>query len=396
MSDALFIDVGNLNTLYKVKGVFCMGVNYASCPSQLVIDAQALGSSFDVYLSMLPRIPDEGDVILPSLSVGHIPFAALRREVEAVLGLVEKIPGVNRIYLCNALANFIIPSRVNNFNTVLCYGSRYAVVEVKDKMLSGMRVFDSQTQFYSEYGEDYACYGDIDLIDIEKIRSQYPEFTEMKPSVIVPLVSLIMSYRSNYKLPIDEVRHEMANGYIAHNPKPPVEVPPVRTELPDLELDIVEKPKRHKSNGHSVDWFVVGAGFLCGVLMLINGIGYSLSDVPSKVSTYSNDKTQFDVQRSSYSVLKDIYNAGYNTAGGAASVLSYIASSELPVQITASEVYSDRHMVRFSCTTGEIRDKLVSFVEQKYIVSEINEWGTTVDADQNIIHEYGITIATSN
>ena len=53
-------------------------------------------------------------------------------------------------------------------------------------------------------------------------------------------------------------------------------------------------------------------------------------------------------------------------------------------------------MVRFSCTTGEIRDKLVSFVEQKYIVSEINEWGTTVDADQNIIHEYGITIATSN
>ena len=64
MPNAIFIDTSNLNTLYKVNSRFAMGVSYASCPEKLTIDAQALGTSFDVYLSVWPRQQGEGDDII--------------------------------------------------------------------------------------------------------------------------------------------------------------------------------------------------------------------------------------------------------------------------------------------------------------------------------------------
>lgn len=388
--NGLFIDISNLNTLYKVDGKFCLGVNYSSCASNIVIDAQALGSSFDVYLSLLPRIKEEGDAVIQALSIGQVPFYVQTEEVDAAFALVEKIPGVNNIYLCNALANFLLPARVSNYNAVLCYGSRYAFVEVTDRMLASFRVFNTQREFYAEMGEEYTCYGDMDLVDVEKLRSWYPELVQLKNNVLVPLVSLVTSYRSTYKVSIEEARHQMAVGIVAPEKQEPVEVPATREEAPELPdyntEELTPKDKKHR------DWVVGIAGLVATVAFVAAGVGYQLRDLSSQIATYNNEELQYSALNSNYEAISNVYYAGYGTAGKGSSVLTYIRSSDLAVQIVASEIYSDRQIIRFSCDDSEIKDNLVAYLQQKYTVGEVNELGTSLDADHNTLFEYGITV----
>lgn len=182
MPNAIFIDTSNLNVLFKVGNRFSLGVNYASAPEKIAIDAQALGTAFDVYLSIWPRQRGECDDCVNALSVGGVPFIVIPEEVDAALKLVEKIPGVGTIYVCNALANFVKQARVANFQSVIPYGRRFALVTVKNSMLEDLRIYDTQDELYAEQGEGFTCYGDLDLIDIDGLKAQYDELTPFDKS----------------------------------------------------------------------------------------------------------------------------------------------------------------------------------------------------------------------
>lgn len=396
MSNALFIDAGNLNVLYKVDGRFSLGVSYMSCPEKLVTDVQALGSSYDVYVSLWPRIPSEADSIIQELSVGGVPFGVLGEEIKAVLNFVEKFPGVNNIYLCNALANFVIPARVSNFHAVLRYGSRFALVEVSDNLLSGLRVFDSQKDFYNKMGEDFSCYGDIDIVDVDTIRAQYPEFVEHKRNNIVPLVHLIVSYRSAYKVSADEVREQFFGAESTSNPTL-IEEPPKEREKKVTSF-VGEKPAVSKAKtkqapakrGIDVVSLLL-AGVFC-VCMLLLGIGYSMRNVEQRAAFYSVQQQLYQSEVSKYSEPYMVYLRETDMAKQLSDLLSFVKSSGLDVNVLSAEGQSDQITVMFNCSDLMAKDHLVSMMETKYTVLDVTEFGTVPGEDGLFFTQYGITL----
>lgn len=390
MSDSLFIDVGNLNVLYKLKGKFCVGTSYLSCPDKLIIDAQALGSSFDVYLSMWPRQKDEGDVIIQSLSLGGVPFVALKTEINAILDYACKIPGANRIYLCNALANFMIPSRVGNFQAVLCCGNRYALVDVRDKLLAGLKLYDNQREFYKDMGDDFACYGDLDIIDIDNVKAQYPELTAFKKNILVTLVPLIMSYHSQYKVEIEDVRKEI-EGYIPEVKKlKPVKEEKKLAPIPEYDRSQFKQKKTKKSL--DIDWISVTLGAAACLGLFFCGVGWNMRNVDSVIREYEQRQTQYTVSADLYTPLKNIYLAGHNTAGYSSEILDYAKKTEIDITVCSLEGFTDSVLLNFSCQSAEAKDQFITYLQQRYVIGAVNERQSLTNPDGSITFEYGVTV----
>lgn len=428
MSDALFVDVSNLNVMYKVNGKFCLSVNYASCPEKLAMDAQALGSSFDVFLSMWPRPAGEGDITINGLSFGGVPFVALKEEVKAVFALVEKIPGVNTVYLCNALANFIIPSRVNNFKAVLCAGNRYAFVEVKDKMLSSMKMFDSQFDFYEEMGDDFTCHGDSDLIDVDTIKAQYPEFTEFKRNVIIPLTSMIMSYRSAYKMAMEDVKAEITNP--AAKADSPIKPKPKGSSTTTAKSNSAfnQKPERsRKDTDFSADFqcdseeygathpsyalavippTVVEQRRRPDVLSILLSAVTCLAVFVTGFGLYFNNGNKVEMQLQSFSIMEkyyvedteyyktvaSIYDNGPDLAGKIMQLLSLAKSCTDGVVVSFIDVSTTKILLHYTCSTVEQSDRFTAAIADKYIILSKNEVSVMANPDGTSTREYSLEV----
>lgn len=394
MDGALFVDVGNLNVLFKENGKFCLGTNYLRCPEKLVIDAQSLGSSFDVYLSMWPRRMGEGDTMIPSLSVGGVPFVVLRDEVKAAFSLVENIPGVNSVFLCNAAANFVIPSRVGNFKSVIPYGQRFAMLTVEDRILSSLDVFDNQQDFFEQMGEDFNCYGDLDIIDVETIRAQYPELEFFKKNVLIPLVPLIASYRSAYKVTKEEALEQMENPVIERKRKEPVKEEPKELPLPEPEEvpNPARRPAKQKAPKQPLDFVSLGLGAVLCVSMLVNGVCFSMRSISADTSRYASLAATNQTQMYRYDDAIRVYQSTNNLAAFMAEVLEYAHANEQSITITAADSDIDRIYLVCNCQNEEDMQNFVSYMQRQFVTDVPNEMDRISNGDGAITIQYGLTV----
>lgn len=396
MPNAIFIDTSNLNTLFKVNDKFVLGVNYNSCPEKIAVDAQALGASFDVYLSVWPRQRGESEDCVNSLSVGGVPFVALGEEIEAVLKLVDKVPGVGTIYICNALANFVIQSRVSNFQSVINYGNRVALVTVRNKMLEDLRIFDTPDDLYAECGEDFSCYGDMDLIDVDAIKAQYEELTQFNRNIIVPLAHLITSYRSPYNVDAETVKQEMYLGEYADQrraeapPPPPTPEPkkrePIKPRYTDEDAQVVQYVKPKVSLLNVVLILVILAG------AAIVGLGFSFEKTVSEVSQMQSTIAPYQVEASRYNSLANVYTSSGNMAKFASDLLRYAQLNNAGFTISGMEVSSSSVVVRCNTTLTDGIETFRTYLEAGYIVGEVNILDQTQGAGGAIIYNYNVTV----
>ena len=395
MPNAIFIDTSNLNTLFKVNDKFVLGVNYASCPEKIATDAQALGTSFDVYLSVWPRQRGESEDYVNALSVGGVPFVAIREEIEAVLKLVEKIPGTGNIYVCNALANFVIQSRVSNFQSVINYGNRVALVTVKNKMLEDLQVYETADDLYAEMGENFTCYGDMDLIDVDAIKAQYEELTQFNRNVIVPLAHLITSYRSPYNVEADIVKQEMYIGEYAgqrREPEPEPEPEPKRRPTP-------MKPRFQDEDEDEVVYQKPGISIINVLLILIIlagsaicGFGYTFNKAEPQISQMQQDVVPYQTETQQYNNRAQVYINTNNMASFAADLMDFAKANPAGFTISGMEISSGSVVVRCNTTQADGIETLKTYLGQQYVVGEVNTLDQTTGANGTVIYNYNIVV----
>ena len=392
MTDCLFIDVSNLNVLMMTAGKFCVGMNYSSCPEKLALDAQALGGSFDVYLSMWPRVPEEADVEIESLRAGSVPFYAIKAEVKAAFGLVERIPGVNNIFLCNALANTVTASRVENFQSVLCYGNRYMFVDVEGKKPREVAVYNNQHEFMEIFGSEYTCYGDLDMVDADALRAQFPELVKWKRSVIIPLAHLILADKTRYHIPMDTARNQMAAWVPPEQRK---KAPPKKEvqEAPRNEPVRVYEEERytHEVRGR-VDWVsVLLCIFICvGTCCL--GVASRFVGLDQQLATYESSGQVFLDSAEQNNTIQQIYTSSYGMAGRLADILDYAKRSELDVTVSAIDAYNDRVVMQFNCTSVDVQESFAYYMGSRYTLAGVNQYGSVGNTDGTTTYEYGLTL----
>ena len=397
MPNAIFIDTSNLNTLFKVNDRFVLGVNYDSCPEKIAVDAQALGTSFDVYLSVWPRQRGESEDFVNALSVGGVPFFALREEMEAVLKLVDKVPGVGNVYVCNALANFVIQARVSNFQSVINYGGRVALITVKNKMLEDLRIYDTPEDLYNEQGDNFSCYGDLDLIDVDAIKAQYDELTQFNRNIIVPLAHLVTSYRSPYNVEADIVKQEMYLGEYAgqrraQEPPPPPPKPepkrePIKPRFTDEDAD---NQVQYKKPGISLLTVVLVLVILAGAA--ICGLGYSFDKTTSEVAQMQNSLQPYRDEEREYNALADVYYNATNMARFASDLLSYAQVNGSGFTISGLEVGSHSVVIRCNTTVADSIETFKAYLEQSYVVGEVNVLDQTMGANSTVIYNYNVIV----
>lgn len=401
MPNSLFIDTSNLNVLFKVNGKFVLGVNYASCPDKIAIDAQALGTPFDVYLSMWPRQAGESDDIVNALSVGGVPFVVLRDEVEAALHLVDKIPGVGDIFLCNALANFVIQARVSNFQSVINYGSRVALVDVKNKLLEGLTIYDNADALYEAHGDDLSCYGDLDLIDVDAIKAQYEELTSYAKNIIVPLAHLVTSYRSPYNAEMDVVKRELSLGEYASAPKP-VEKPKAKPAEPPKKVTpkpYVKDPSPKDNWEDEVNYKKPGVSLVNVFLILvifagcaITGLGFAFRDVPAQISQLQAEVAPFNTEAQRYNEITKVYTSCNGVAEYASNLLSYAQANTAGFNIAGLEVGLDSIVIRCNSANPDAIGSFRDYLESQYIVGEVNNLDEIAGANNTVIYNYNVTV----
>lgn len=399
MPNAIFIDTSNLNVLFKVNGKFALGVNYASSPDKLAIDAQALGTPFDVYLSMWPRQQGESEDYVNALSVGGVPFVVLREEVEAAFKLVEKIPGVGTVYLCNALANFVIQARVSNFQSVINYGSRVALVDVKNKLLESLSIYDSPEDLYAARGEGLSCYGDLDLIDVDAIKAQYEELTPFAKNIIVPLAHLVTSYRSPYNAEMDAVKQELGLGEYASSHKEPPPPPPVKEKPKPPRKEFVKTPVVEEDEKPPIKVKGPGISILNALLVLvilagcaITGLGYAFDKTSAQISQLQAEITPFTVEAQKYNETAKIYMSSGGIAGYASELLSYTQTNTDGFTISGLEVGLDSIVIRCNTSNADSIEPFRAYLEQSYVVGEVNNLDVTTGASGTAIYNYSITV----
>lgn len=400
MPNAILIDTSNLNTLFKVNDRFAMGSNYSSSLERIVIDAQALGTSFDVYLSMWPRPQGEGDDIINALSIGGVPFVVLREEVEQVLNLMKDIPGVGTIYLCNALANFVSQARVSNFKSVINYGDRVALVSVSNKMLEDLTVFDNPTALAEEMGEDFTCYGDLDLIDVDAIKAQYSEFTNTPKTHLVPLSHLITSYRSAFNAEAEDVKKELGLGEYANQrreepPAPPPPKPKQPRRAPPPPVEEYEEPVRRAPRPRAKLSII---NVLLTLVILVSsavcGLGYAFDSKQAEISRLQAEAAPYRTETASYTSLAQIYQNSIGLAGSASDLMKYATVNTNGFNITGLEVSAGAVVVRCNSADQEAVNAFTAYLEAGgYVVGSVNSLDTTTGADATIIYNFNINVS---
>lgn len=397
MPNAILIDTSNLNTLFKVNDRFAMGTNYSSSLERIVIDAQALGTSFDVYLSMWPRPQGEGDDIINALSIGGVPFVVLREEVEQVLNLMKDIPGVGTIYLCNALANFVSQSRVSNFKSVINYGDRIALISVANKMLEDLTVYDGPSALQEEMGEDFTCYGDLDLIDVDAIRAQYSEFTNTPKPLLVPLSHLITSYRSAFNVEAEVVKKELGLGEYADQrpqeappppkPKPVRKAPPKPIEEHNEPVDYRPKRKARISIINALLVLMVFVG------SAVCGLGFAFENKLPEISRLPSESDTLRAETAKYNQLSSIYQNSTGLAGKASDLLSYALVNTNSFTITGLELQANAVTIRCNTVDQTGMDGFKAYLEQGgYVVGDINSLENTVGANNTVVYVYNVEV----
>ena len=308
-STSVFVDMENLNVLFKTRDKFVAAMSFSNSIDRLFQLLPSLGIGYDVYLCFKPRAIGEGNCVINDLSTSGVPFTCDKDELLGCINLFAQQRGVGSVFVCNWLENYATWARVPDCKSVIYYGNRVALVEIESKMTCSMRMFSSVKEFTETSGlsdNESKLYGDNGLLDVNGILARYPEFNSVSKTQLTMLIPLIACNNTNCKMRSYEVI-EAINVSSANNVVSDVEV---TVEAPTIDEDATtsgssglgsapvpitpEMPKK-KRKGHKISAVTKIAATLCCFGSLLFGFTFgTVSNCNSKVPDEATVEAQLE------------------------------------------------------------------------------------------------------
>lgn len=386
---AVFVDLASLNVVFKLGDKFTCALNYKSGLEHLSKVMPTLGTGYDIYLNIVPRTRGDGDLVIHELSSGGLPFTVSSLELYKVLEYFRASSGVSEVYLCNGLQNYIACSKVQSFESVFFHGNKVIYIRVKDRMLEEYRIFTNQLEFSNEFGQNYAGYGDIDLVDVNRVIAQYPELSTVSKAQIACIAPLIQCYHGPDKMPTAELYGRLLGKYKDGNSLPteditdkedrgakvvdPNIIPSKEIPEPPIEhVSIVSKRKRAHEKTPVLAKLFVGVScilaFTIGVFVRTN-----VDKTGSSISEQYFIET--DQKISLMKSLTSVYSSAATSTTDAREKYEYLLNSDLAVTIIGYTYNLSGSEVRCACASAELSDSFKEYIENRYTVLSTNDLG---------------------
>ena len=386
---AILVDLDSMNVLFKWEDKFVAALNYSAGVDRLGELLPALGAGYDIYLCMKPRGVGEGDLVIDELSMTGLPFTVDSEELYQVLKFFRDYSGFGEVYLCNWVQNFIAVARVNTFRSVVYYGNRVALMQVKDGLLENFEIFQNQRVFFESLEDEYRGYGDVGLVDIDGIKAQYPEISGGSKTQITAIAPVLQCYRTAVKMETSDLFEQLKasrasgvglNRVSKEKPEKPVapvddvnakavsreppepKTKPIVLEEPEDEFDDLEfggsgSPVLTKVLLVACCLFALCFGALAGVVLKTPEV--------TDNSAYYN---QVDNRVVRIQELMAIYDAAPHIAEAAREAVVYCSLSELPVTVTSFEYGNREFTVRCSASAESEQQLYAEYISEQYVV----------------------------
>lgn len=401
---AVFVDLSSLNVVFKLNDKFMCALNYGSGLEHLASVMPALGTGYDIYLCLMPRSEGEGDMVVPELGLGGLPFTVNSEELYQVLKYFRESSGVGEVYLCNWLANYIACARVPSFESVFFYGDCVAYISVKSKMLETFKLYDNQLAFTDGFEGDYTGYGDVDLIDANGLSAQYPELHSVSKVQMTCLAPLIQSYRSPMRVATDELYEKLKAKYqrgedVDFIPKPevkpepePVEdvnIQPATEEIPEPP----ELPKERKRPSLKLGRTPLAAKALIGLSCVMAFTIGVFTNVVLNTDTNQVREQYFidaDNRIAALQSMATVYTGAMDNSQKAVDMFAYVNNSGLAVTIVGFDFNVNGSEVRCACASQELATSYQEYIGESYTVISTNDLGQSQGAD-GTVYQFSIS-----
>lgn len=403
---AVFVDLDSLNVLYKVGSKFAAALNYASGLDRLGETLPALGAGFDVYLCLKPRAPSEGDLVIDELSITGLPFTVDSAELYQVLKFFRGYSGFGEVYLCNWVHNFIQIARVKTFHSVVYYGNRVALMQVKDGVLQGFKLYANQREFELEE-PDFDGYGDVGLVDVDGFRAQYPEFAEGTKPQITTVAPLAQCYRTSLKMETGELLEKLTDARNSGVPLTNTFKEPEckEAESPDdPNLKPVNRPKPTPDVAED-DWIgqddlgtprgeTPSLAILFTVLAAIISLAFGgFAGVVAKyagVIDNSSYYSQVEQRVAGIQGMTGVYTNAPVFTTEVKDAWKYCNSSGMSVTVSGLECAQDQFVVRYSCVSESDSQPYADYIGKQYAVADVNSLGAAEVLGETV-YQYSVT-----
>lgn len=408
----VILDVHNLNAVYKLGRKFTTAVNYSNSVNRMATDIRAMPHNTELYLLMMPRQKGEGDYVVPSLSIGAVPFEVSAEEVKALYDSFSSLPNVRTIYLVHAMAALVAESTVMNFKTVFWYGNRIAVVAVEDQLIAQLEVFNTSEEFVQKYGDTPGLYSEYDIADKNMMQSKYPELRGLSTKQFRMVAPLVAAYDSPYRLDLAEVMPEVEGivGGIAEQEmkdgrgdKPadlateinqePAEISETPVAVHNRTLEPQVKLSERKPAGTPKVRKRLGArgvltALFVGLLSFFCGVGFSLQNSTEVISAARVRDDAYTLAAGQIDQLTSVYGTSLERCDSLSAMISYAGKSGLAVTLGDITSYTDKCVLTVNLPNSGVLEQYVSYLSQSYIVLSqdiLNSDGATMQVNVTLV-----------
>lgn len=391
---AIFVDLDSLNVAFKLGPKFVAMMNYDQGIDRLGQLLPAFGAGFDIYLCLKPRGPGEGDYVIDALSIPGLPFTVDSEELYQVLKFFRGYNGCGSVYLCNWVSNYIAQARVATFKSVVYYAQRVALIEVRDRILTNFRLFDSQMDFVNQCGDDFDGYGDLGLIDVDGLKAQYPEIAGGTKAQLTALAPLAQCYHTPLKLETTEFFEELTalvkNGVMpAGAPEPdPLPGPDPEDEglRPSDEMPGYDEDDRPRRRARTPLLAKVFLG-LSLVMAVFAGALIRMNLEPVEPLVQPTYFAEAESRINNLTRLTELYRGAEVTMPNIRTALNYCQSSALAVSIQEFSYDGSEYNVRCTYSTPELEQQFTDYLSAKYNVVGVNNMGQNETTD-GVVYQY--------
>ena len=393
--DSVFVDLDSLNVVIKTKGRITVALSFTDALDRLASILASLSVGYSVYLCLKPLAKGEGDRVIDELSLSGLPFTVNSKELVDVVRFFRNIHGAGDIYICNWIANYIAVARVNNFRSVVYYGSRVAELKVENKLIESFKIYNNQKEYFDNTLDENAAYGDVGLVDVNGLCAKYPELHDLSKATVTAIAPLIECYHTSFKVSFESLVAEEDSALSARNEdatadtagvdpavdevktQEEVEAPIQQTveyehrevEIPNALAVIPTKTKKRSTTlvrglmvASFVSMFFIGASF--GVVSKAD-----LTDRPD--SYYESVNNRINYMRD----LVQVYTAGPDRGKQIANAVKYCKNSEFNISIVGFEFVDSDYIVRCACASEDVKDSFVEYINKEYFSLETVDLG---------------------
>ena len=401
--DSIFVDLETLNVVFKSDGRFTVALNFSSALDRLLSLVSSRKPGYDVYLVIKPRKAGTGDLVIDELSLTGFPCTVDREELIKVLGIFRKLHGVNDVYLCNWVHNYIACARVDNFESVFYYGSCVMKLTVESRLVKTVEFFNSQLEFHDAGNVDYSGYGDVGLVDTDGLVARYPELRDVKVPQLTVLAPIIHSYKSALKLEteslysellgspkkekVEEVAEEKSQPQTIKEPTPKVK-PAAKKEEPVGEDTPAQNPKVRQRLTIAAKLFVAASLCLSFALGVSLCMSFIASGAPSRSAEFYAEK---DAKIAGLQGVATYYSNAVDTNRTLTERYEYAIQNQLGVTIVGFEHSVAETNFRCACASSDLMTSFEEYLGEKYIVVNSSNLGES-ERNGQTIYQFSVSV----